>query len=365
MKHSILSALLVIVSYLGQAAVIQGKITTVAPGKTLVLTLINYDTRIDTPVKSFTIKPDSTFTIELTLPEPLIYSLGEAGKPLLHLLVKDQDKISLNITAERITGRGSAGTEYLIAYENHRKRLFTKWLQPVYDSSAVAEKSGDKVKLEYWNKEQTKASDNYKEELSKWVMQPFFIRSLAAIHHSLRWHPDNDISLMDTMLANYEKLYKGYELTKELANKVTRTKRTALGANAPTFQSKFADGKSYDFSKTKAEYILLDFWASWCKPCRQESPTLVRLYNAYKDKGFTIVSVSVDDNKEKWLNAVTKDNLSWTNVSELKGWASPTATLYNVSAKQNSFLIDSQGNIIAKNLRGHDLENKLAELLGK
>ena len=224
---------------------------------------------------------------------------------------------------------------------------------------------GNKQKLEYWNKQQTQASDSYKAELSTWVKQPFFMRSLAAIHHSLRWHSDNDIALMDSLVASYKKNYPYSSLTQQIDNKVARIKRTALAATAPNFNALDNLGNVVQLSSFAGKYVLLDFWASWCPPCRQESPTLVRLYNAFKDKNFTIISISVDDNKEKWLAAVQKDGLVWPNVSELDGWKSPLATLYNVSAIPNSFLLDKEAKIIAKNLRGKDLESKLVELMGR
>ena len=366
MKRTLLLALFICISAWLRAAVIEGKVPAALNDKMLVLIKINYDTRKDSTVKEVKVDAAGNFSISITLTEPYIFSLGEQGaNPILHLLVKPNDTIHLHLDAPQISCTGSADTQYLIDYEYYRKTLFKKWLQPVYDSSAAADKAGNKAKLEYWNKQQTFASDQYKAELSSWVKQPFFINSLSAIHHSLRWHADNDIGLMDTMVANFRKQYKGYALTNQLENKVRRIKRTALGVEAPRFQSFDSTGQMISLGNYKGKYVLLDFWASWCTPCRQESPTLVRLYKTYKEKGFTILSVSVDDNRVKWLKAIKKDGLVWENVSELNGWSSPTAILYNVSAIPNSFLIDKQGKIIAKNLRGKDLEDKLAELLGK
>ena len=111
------------------------------------------------------------------------------------------------------------------------------------------------------------------------------------------------------------------------------------------------------------KYILLEFWASWCAPCREESPTLVRLYNQYKDKGFEILSVSIDKNTTLWKNAIRQDGYTWENVCDLNGYGGPTAALYTVTAIPNSFLLDKNGKIIAKDLRGKNLETKLAELM--
>jgi peroxiredoxin len=123
------------------------------------------------------------------------------------------------------------------------------------------------------------------------------------------------------------------------------------------------DGKPVSLSSFKGKYVLLDFWASWCGPCREENPNLVKAYNEYKEKNFTILSVSMDKSKEAWLQAVQQDRLPWTQVSDLKAYDSPVAVEYKVSALPSNFLIDPSGKIIATNLRGALLDNKLGEVL--
>lgn len=348
-----------------QQAKIKGALPASSSGKTLVLTLMNYETRKDKPVQEVKADKAGAFSFTVLLKEPAIYNLSVADSSLLHLLVKPGDVIDLRIAKNAMTSKGSDDTQYLIDYEANRKKVFHKWLQPTYDSSAAAVKSGSKERIEYWNVEHEKASEKYKAELAVWVKQPFFINSLSAIHHSMRWHADYDLALMDTMVSILQRKYPNYELTRQLVSKVNSTKRIAIGAVAPDFQSKNTEGKMISLKAYKGQYTLVDFWASWCGPCRQESPTLVRLYATYKEKGFTILSVSIDTSEDKWKGAIRKDGYVWENVSELGGYASATAALYNVSAIPNSFLLDKEGRIIAKNLRGKNLENKLAELLGK
>mgnify|MGYP001382204914 CR=1 FL=1 len=116
----------------------------------------------------------------------------------------------------------------------------------------------------------------------------------------------------------------------------------------------------------KYKYVIVKFTASWCGPCRRENPTVVNLYNKYKDKGFTVMSVSLDKDLTKWLQAIEKDNLSWSNhVSDLKGWASKAGKEYGVSGIPFTVLIDREGKIIAKNLRGEELKNKLDLIFNK
>jgi peroxiredoxin len=138
--------------------------------------------------------------------------------------------------------------------------------------------------------------------------------------------------------------------------------KTAVGQAAPDFAQTDVRGKSIALSSFKGQYVLIDFWASWCGPCREENPAVVRAWQRFHSKGFAILGVSLDEQKDKWLEAIKKDELKWMQVSDLKGWKNSAALLYGVSGIPMNFLLDKNGKIIAKGLRGEDLENKLAEL---
>ena len=151
---------------------------------------------------------------------------------------------------------------------------------------------------------------------------------------------------------------------KKLAAIIETGKKTQTGVMAMDFTQTDTTGKAVSLSDFRGQYVLVDFWASWCKPCRAENPNLLAAYNKYKNKNFTILGVSLDEDKGRraWLGAVKKDSLPWTQVSDLKGFQSKAAVMYGVSAIPTNFLVDPSGKIIARNLRGEDLEKKLATL---
>jgi peroxiredoxin len=136
---------------------------------------------------------------------------------------------------------------------------------------------------------------------------------------------------------------------------------------APDFEQPDTSGHPVRLSSFRGKYVLLDFWASWCGPCRQENPNIVKVYNEYKNKNFTIIGISLDKREGAfaWLNAIKSDHLTWTQLSDLKFWNNAVAQLYFVQSIPKNFLIDPTGKIIAQDLRGDDLEDELKKVLGK
>lgn len=172
-----------------------------------------------------------------------------------------------------------------------------------------------------------------------------------------------DAAKADPMFALLSPELQNSEKGKELKAQIEVGKRTMVGVKAVDFTQPDVNGNQIALSSFKGKYVLVDFWASWCGPCRAESPNLVKAYNTYKNKNFEIFGVSLDENKDRWLKAVKDDQYTWPQVSELKGWANPVAELYGIIGIPFNILVDPNGVIIARNLRGEALEKKLAEIL--
>ena len=150
---------------------------------------------------------------------------------------------------------------------------------------------------------------------------------------------------------------------KEILKYIESNQNPKIGEKYVDFESLDQYGKNHKLSEIKGKLTLLEFWASWCAPCRKDNKYLVDYYNEYKSLGFEIFQVSLDDNKEKWLEAIKQDNLQWINVSELKGWKNNGAMIYDINLLPTNYLIDENGIIISKDLRGEQLKLKIKEIL--
>jgi peroxiredoxin len=164
-----------------------------------------------------------------------------------------------------------------------------------------------------------------------------------------------------------ERLYEAHpnsSMTQHFKKQMDDLGKVAVGKMAPDFAMPNPEGDTVRLSDFRGGYVLVDFWAAWCKPCRQENPNIVAAYNKFKGDGFEVLGVSLDRKREDWLKAIEADNLDWTQVSELKYWQTPVVQEYKINGIPFSILVNPEGEIVAKNLRGEALHDKLEEIYG-
>jgi peroxiredoxin len=313
------------------------------------------------------LKEIETFTLNsgkvsknLQLNEAGLFILkGAKQSVLLFLEDKENVKIKIDTKAEpAYVVEGCKGSSLFSEYLNDRKKLQEKYIAPL--EKAFGQASDEERERIY--EDFTKALKTVEKELNEMALKKFG-NSIALVFLVMNWEDETDMAYMEEINKRLQAKFAKNKIAVYSQNRLASLKQLAIGAVAPEISLPDANGKTINLSSLKGKYVLLDFWAAWCSPCRQENPNVVATYNKFKNKGFEIYGVSLDENKEKWLGAIEKDNLTWINVSDLGGWQSSAAKLYNVKAIPKNFLLDKQGKIIAKNLRGKDLEIKLKELM--
>jgi peroxiredoxin len=256
------------------------------------------------------------------------------------------------------------------SHDEHVK--VTALLKPIVDKEMELEKqyrelakAKDEAGMKEMQKKFKELNNERKNIYSNYVKQnPTSPYAIFAVSGFAGW----DIDAAET-----EPLFKLLPATvqtsptgKTLATRLDIAKKTSVGVMAMDFTQNDTAGVAVSLSSLRGKYVLVDFWASWCGPCRGENPNIVKAFNQYKDKGFHILGVSLDrpGQKDKWMKAIHDDNLTWTHVSDLQFWDNAVAKQYGIQGIPYSFLLDPTGKIIAKNLRGEELQKKLAEIFG-
>lgn len=224
----------------------------------------------------------------------------------------------------------------------------------------VAKTPENMEKLKSAGKQLDQSFKKKQEEISALI--PKYPKSMpVAVMASLYTINTDDVSKMEAFLKSFDPAIQHCYYLQQIQKKVNRLKSIAIGAQAPDFELKDLDGAGINLKDFKGKYVLLDFWASWCGPCRKENPTVVKAYYGYKNKGFTVLGVSLDATEAPWRKAVQEDGMPWTQL--INDRKIGVDRLYEIKAIPANFLVDPQGKIIARNLRGQELEQALEKFI--
>ncbi len=346
---------------------IEGTITSIENNYVLLYQETDIERKISTLVDTIFLDAEGKFKAKFNL-QPHLYKLDLGDNKEVVLAIDKGQHLNINIKAPdknniEKTVTGSIDTEKLWAYEDLRERSLDSLVQSVRREIKALKQTEDPdpSKIDSLGKLEVTNYDIHIEELNNFVKTNLG-STIGLYATSIRWRGEENINSFDSLVRAFEKTHQDLDISSKLREKITRLQQTSIGGIAADIEMIAANGSTIKLSDVNQQYTLIDFWASWCGPCRRESGSLNDLYNKYNNKGFEIYGVSLDSDRDKWLAALEKDNRTWANVSSLEGFKTPAAFDYAVTALPDNYLIDAAGKIIAKNIHGEELEVLLEEL---
>ncbi|MFY0626007.1 MAG: TlpA family protein disulfide reductase [Reichenbachiella sp.] len=316
-------------------------------------------------IDSFYLEPSGKFERQVSLTDPGFYRINFDQRNVINLILYQDD---IEIVPTNIEG----GAKYKATGSIHIKYLedlaamqneFGLNVQVLNEQFERARNEGNMEAInslrEQYRSMQSNHIKNMKTEI--WKMDNSIAGILAISYFE---DLESQAPFLDSLVTKYESQLPDLSYTINLRQQVDQFKKLAVGSLAPEINLPDPEGNNVSLSSMKGQYVLIDFWAAWCRPCRMENPNVVRMYNEYHDKGFEILGVSLDRKKEDWIKAIANDQLTWQHVSDLAYFNSKAASDYRIQAIPATYLIDPNGVIIGKNLRGPSLEAKLKEIFG-
>jgi len=335
---------------------IKGNISGLADGKVQIVTMTD-----DHAVVAADSSKNDVFTLKGSVTEPNLYFIVLSNEQPQYLFLENKPMTITGSHSEikNIKIEGSQSHTDFVEFN----KTFNPLIGELNGFAALIQKEEDEKKKETLFKKYDSVVKRVDAEVANFIAakkSSYVSAFLLSVSAQVLANP----MVMEQRFNMLSDDVKNSEIGKGLAQSIAYFKVGAVGTDALDFTQNDVDGKPVSFSSFKGKYVLLDFWASWCKPCRLENPNVVKVYNQFKGKNFTVVGVSLDQSKDAWVKAIQTDKLTWNHVSDLQQWNNAVAQMYHIQSIPGNFLIDPNGKIVARDLRGEDLEKKLCELLG-
>lgn len=320
-------------------------------------------------VVPITLNENYTYKQKIRLTEPGYYRLSFYDKQRITFML-DKSNIEVNVDGNDPNGffevKGSPDQDLIIKVQTLMASVQNSpELAALENEFSIASASQNLERItELQNQYMSVINKGHDQVAAILKEQPVSLGLINLLQQNNLLDRDKYFELYVATADKLKKEWPDYQVAKDFCSMVDKMKVTAIGQQVPEIEMPDPDGQLIKLSSLRGKYVLVDFWAKWCGPCRRENPNVVKAYQKYKDKGFDVFGVSLDRTKADWVQAIEEDGLTWTHVSDLKYFESQAASDFNITAIPFSILVDPQGKIIAKNLRGAALDKKLEEVLG-